>query len=142
MWVGTVATALEFPTEATTQTSVVAELCDPVLVEPEVVRELVQNRDADLLAQVVRVREALLERDPVDRDLVGELTGHVAALRERNAVVEAEEVGVVRVLVLDDDRDVLEGRGEVGRQLVERGTNVPLERHGRRLAISGPDTGS
>ena len=38
---------------------------------------------------------------------------------------EAEEIRVVGVMLLDDDRDVLEGRREVGRQGVER-LGVPL----------------
>ena len=51
------------------------------------------------------------------------------ALGERYAVVEAEEVGVVGVLVLDDDGEVLQGSCEVGRKLVEGGADVILEAH-------------
>ena len=40
----------------------VAELCDPVLVEPEVVSQLVQDRDPDLLLELPWVAERLGER--------------------------------------------------------------------------------
>ena len=74
--------------------------------------------------------------DAVDGDRVREKAGHVAALRERHAVVEAEQVGILRVLVLDDDGDVLERRCEIGRELVERGADVVVERHRMTSAIN------
>ena len=40
------------------------------------------------------------------------------------SVVPAEEVGVVRVLVLDDDRDVLQRPRELGRHVFERRPDV------------------
>ena len=43
--------------------SVVAELSDPVLVEPEVVRELVQHGDADFVLELARILEVLLEHE-------------------------------------------------------------------------------
>jgi hypothetical protein len=43
-------------------------------------------------------------------------------------VVEAEEVGIVRVLVLDDDRDVAEPAGDLGREVVESGLDQLLKR--------------
>ncbi len=55
--------------------SLVTQLGEPVLVEPEVVAELVQHRDADLLAELVLVGEVRLERPAVDRDAVRELAG-------------------------------------------------------------------
>ena len=55
---------------------------------------------------------------------------------KRDAVVQAEEVGIVRVLVLDDDGDVLERGGEVRRELVERRSHVVVERHRITSAIS------
>ena len=51
-------------------------------------------------------------------------------------MVEAEQVRIVRILVLDDDGDVLERSGEVGRELVERSANVVVERHRMTSAIS------
>src|SRR5256885_13485756 len=93
----------------------VAELGEPILVEPEVVPELVKHGDADLAFQLDGVVKRLLERTAVDRDRVRAV---VAAL------VEAEKVGVVRVLVFDDDGDVLEAARELGRERVERPADV------------------
>jgi hypothetical protein len=93
------------------------------------VRELVQDGDPDLLAQLLGVLEALLERDTVDRDLVGEEPAHVPAFGERYAVIEAEEIGILGVLVLDDDGDVLERPRDVRRELVEGRANLLLEAH-------------
>jgi hypothetical protein len=45
------------------------------------------------------------------------------------AVVPTVEVGLLRILVLDDDGDVLEGRDELRRQAVERGSHVLVEVH-------------
>jgi hypothetical protein len=93
------------------------------------VGELVENRDPDLALELVGVRKRLLERDPVDRDPVGELARVArAALGQRDAVVEPEQVGVVGMLVFDDDRDVLERTGEIAREGVERGADVVFER--------------
>ena len=74
---------------------------------PEVVRELVEDGDPDLLAELSGIGKRFLERQPIDRDRVGRQACDVAPLRQRDAVVEAEEIGVVGVLVLDDHRDVL-----------------------------------
>ena len=51
-------------------------------------------------------------------------------------MVQPEEIGIVGVLVLDDDGDVLEGCGQVGWQLVERCSHVVVERHLITSAIS------
>src|SRR5687767_13510283 len=87
---------------ASSTVSVVAQLLEPVLVDAEVVRQLVQDGDADLLAQLVRVvPELVLERQPVDGDLVRQLAAVPrSALGQRHSVVEAEEVRILRVLVL------------------------------------------
>src|SRR5207248_4107850 len=106
--------------ETASGASVVAEVREPVLVEPEVVPELVEDGDSDLQFQLCGVRKLLLERPAVDRQRVRLVPA---------AVVQPEEVGVVRVLVLDDDGDVLEAAGEVGRQRVERAPDVLLEAH-------------
>src|ERR687892_1986018 len=127
MWVETVATSATFPAPDPLKPLVVAKLGNPILVEPEVVREFVEDRDPDLLTKLVGVGKALLERNSVDRDLVGQRAGHVAALGERYAVVEAEQVRIVGVFVLDDDREVLERPGQVRRKLVEGGPDVILE---------------
>ena len=52
--------------------SVDAELLEAVVVDAEVVGELVDHRDPDLVLEVERVREVLLERQAEDRDRVRE----------------------------------------------------------------------
>ena len=51
-------------------------------------------------------------------------------------MVQAEEIRVVGVLVLDDHGDVPERGREVGRELVEGGAHVILERHRITSAMS------
>ena len=80
--------------------------------------ELVEDGDADLPLELVRVGERLDERPAEDRDLVG----HVLV-----ALPEPEEVGVAGILFLDDDGDVLERPGDARRQRVERPADVLLE---------------
>jgi hypothetical protein len=46
-------------------------------------------------------------------------------------VVQAEEVGVVRVRVLDDDRDVTKGRGDLRGKRVQGRPNVVFKGHKR-----------
>src|SRR5690349_19126846 len=89
----------------------ISELVQPVLVHPEVVGELVEHGDSDLLCQLLRVGKRALERPPEDGDAVREV---------RVLLPEPEQLGVGRVLGLDDHRDVLERRGDRRRQLVER----------------------
>src|SRR3954454_663819 len=102
--------------------SPVAELFQPVLVDPEVVGELVQHGDPYLLAQLVLVGEAPLQRPAEDRDLVR----HVLV-----GLPEPVEAGVVRALVLDHDRDVLQAAGELRRQLGQGRVDDLLEAHQR-----------
>jgi hypothetical protein len=47
------------------------ELVQPVVVDPDVVRELVHDGDADLLDEVVDVLGEQAQRDPVEADPVG-----------------------------------------------------------------------
>ena len=77
------------------------------------------------------VAELLLERDPVDGDLVRQDAGVALgpALGERDAVVEAEEVGVLPVLVLDDDLHVRHRLAELRGQGLERRADVVFELH-------------
>src|SRR5215210_575228 len=112
---------------------VIAELLDPVLVEAEVVGELVEDGDPDLPLELVRVRKRLDERAAEDRDLVR----HVLV-----GLPEAEEVGVGRILLLDDDGDVLERARDLRRQVVERAPDVLLEGAGagRHVGLSGRRT--
>src|SRR5215211_2306422 len=106
----------------------VTELGEAVLVDPEVVRELVEDRDPDLVDELLGVGKLLLEGQLVDRDPVGQMARIARpALWKRDAVVEAEEVGVLGILVLDHDGDVLERPCQLRRQQVERRPHVPVE---------------
>src|SRR5436305_7335393 len=113
----------------------IPELVEAVLVDPEVVGELVQDGDPDLLLELLRVGERRHERPPEDRDLVG----HVV-----RRLPQPEQVRVVRVLLLDHDRDVLEGARELPGDRVERPPHVLLEPHRRDslpLRVRGPSGG-
>jgi hypothetical protein len=50
-------------------------------------------------------------------------------------VVQAEQIRLLRVLVLDDDGHVAEGGRELRREGIERGANVILERHARDATL-------
>src|SRR5919204_3496740 len=107
----------------------VAELLEPVLLDPEFVRELVENRDPDLALQLLSL-ERLLERAPVDRDL---------GRQPRIRLPEAEEVRILGIDLLHDHCDVLQCSGDVRGERIERSADVLLERHqvgcnGRRFA--------
>ena len=69
-------------------------------------RQLVEDGDADLVLELGRVLERLDERQSVDRHL---------GRQKRLRLEQPEEVGILRVLVLDDDGDVLKRGGELGR---------------------------
>src|SRR6187397_3173986 len=103
---------------ATMAASVVAEVGEPVLVHAEIVRQLMEDSDPDLLLELRRIGEVLLQRTPVDRDLRRHVLGPVE---------EAVEVGLLAVLVLDHDRHVVERGCEVGWEGVERGGDVLVE---------------
>src|SRR5688572_1419662 len=106
-----------------------AELGEAVLVDAEVVRDLVDDRDPDLLLEHLGfVAELLFERDSVDRDLVGQGSRiALAPVHERHAEIEAVQVRVLWVLVLDDDLDVRHRRPKLGRQRLECAPDVVLE---------------
>src|SRR5512133_25889 len=104
----------------------VAELVEPVFVESEVVRELVENGDTDLAAQLGGVGERGLERAAVDHDL-----RRKRARRHRLAAgipgEDAEDLRALRVFVLDDDGHVLEPARDLLRQRGGRGPDDLLE---------------
>jgi hypothetical protein len=64
---------------------------------------------------------------PVEADPVGQRSRVVLALGQRDALVQPEQVRVLRVLVLHDDHDVVEPSGELRRERVERVGDVALE---------------
>src|SRR2546421_12981852 len=106
----------------------IPELVEAFLVDSEVVRELVQDGAPDLLLELGRVRERLRERLAEDRDLVRHVLGRLP---------EAEQLGVVRVLVLNDHGDVFHGLRKLRGQFIQRLPHVLLEPHRRR----GPSGG-
>ena len=71
--------------------SVDPQLLEAVVVDAEVVGQLVDHGDPDLVLEVERVGEVLLEREPEDRDRVRERDVVGAPRRPRRAVVEAVE---------------------------------------------------
>src|SRR5207244_13225575 len=107
----------------------IPDVVEAVLVEPEVMGELVENGDPDLLLEVGGVGERLHERHAEDADPVGEGARPVAALGERHALVEPEEVGLVGMLVLDRDLDVPNRLPELPRQGRQGTLDVLLEPH-------------
>src|SRR5712691_3372336 len=107
------------PRSRSGRSSPVPELLEPLLVDPEVVGELVEDGDPDLALELLWiVPELLFERAPVDRHL----GRHVGRLLE-----EAEEVRLLDVLLLDDDGHVLQATGEIGGERVECAPHVLLE---------------
>ena len=68
-----------------------------LVVDAGVVGELVHDGPLDLPRQLGRIREVLLERDPEERDDVGEGDLVRAPLDERRALVEAVQPAVVAV---------------------------------------------
>ena len=94
-------------------------------------RQLVQDGDPDLLLEPLRISELPDERPPKDRDLVREVLVRLP---------EAEEVRIVRILVLDDNGDVLECCREVRRELVQGGPDVVIEGGAHQRGLSGART--
>ena len=93
----------------------VAELVQPILVEAEIVGQFVQHCDADLILEHGRIAAELLdERPPEDADPVGDGARPVAAVRQRRALVEPEEIAILAGFLLDRDLDVRDGLGESG----------------------------
>jgi hypothetical protein len=105
------------------------------------VGELVDDREPDLVCQVVRVREVLLERQSEERDPVGHRRPVRAPLGPRDALVQAVQglVGVDVVVaalvrrrfVIDHDRDLVESAGE---RLGDRREGVADQRLERAMA--------
>ena len=86
-----------------------------------------EDGDPDLGVELGRVGKRHDERPPEDPDPVGQAPRPVAALGEWDALVEPEEVGVVRVLLLDRDLDVPDRLPQLGRERAEDAGNPFLE---------------
>jgi hypothetical protein len=67
--------------------------------------------------------------DLADRDPVGQRPRHVSPLGQRHALVQPVQVGIVPVLVLHHDGDVLQRCREVRRQRIEGRADVIVEAH-------------
>ncbi len=110
---------------------------EALIVDAGVVGQLVDDRDADLFLECGRVREVSLQRQPEQRDLVGQHHPIGAPLRGRDPFVQAVEPAVLgpgqaRLLrcrrVFDDDGHILEQAPELFRQAVEGTLDQRLER--------------
>src|SRR3954452_1176056 len=97
-----------------------AELVQPLLADPEVVRDLVDDGDRDLLDHLVLGLADVADGRAVDHDPVGQRTAVLpASLGQRVALVEPEQVGLLLVAVLHEDDDVVQQRHQLRRDLVE-----------------------
>ena len=96
-----------------------AQLMQPVVVYTDMVPELVDHGDPDLLDEVVEVLRHEAQWDAVKADPVWQRPAVVLPLGQGDTFVQTQQVGLVRVLVLDDNDDVAEARGELGRQRIE-----------------------
>src|ERR1700756_4493810 len=107
--------------------SAVPELVQPVFVDPEIVGELVEDGHADLVLELGRFGKRLHQRPAEDADAGGKGAGPVASLRQWHALVQAEEVGIVGVLVLDRDLEVAQGCPQLRRERLDGPLNTVLE---------------
>ena len=109
------------------------------VVDAGVMCEFVDDRDAHLRGEIVRVREVGLERQLEEGDLVGEGDHVRAPLCGWHALVQPVEPAVgrgpgqarllARRQLLDDDGDVVEQPTELLGQVVESALHECLERH-------------
>src|SRR5688572_14758383 len=98
-----------------------AEFVQAVVVDAEVVRDLVDDGDQHLLDDVVLRLADVADGLAVDHDPVRQVTAIVpAALGQRVALVQTQQVRLVLVAVLHEDDDVVQQPHQLGRNLVER----------------------
>ena len=82
---------------------------EPVVVDAEVVAELVDDGDGDLLDELLTGVDDVLQRQPVDRDLIRQRAVVFAGpLGERDPFVKPQDAGGIEVIVLGDNRDVID----------------------------------
>src|SRR6201987_3322780 len=110
--------------------SVTIELDQPLVADPEVMRDLVEHDVSDLAAQTIGVAGSeSRDRPAEDADLVGKHSAvRAAPSRQRYTVVQAEQRPPAGRLVLDDDLNVAHRRTEIGRQGAQRVINRLFER--------------
>src|SRR6185312_12891606 len=104
-----------------------AEFGEAIVVDAEVVGDLVHDRPADLVGDLLLGTADGADLQAVDGDPVGQHPGVVrGAVGERDALVEPEQAGRTGV-VLDDHRDVAHQPAEIFGQAVQRGDDHLLE---------------
>src|ERR1700720_4055172 len=93
----------------------------PVVVDTEVVGDLVNHGDPDLVDDLVFAVADVQQRVAIDRDGVGQRTGVVGiTFGQRHALVQAEQVGFLRVTVGDQHHYVVHHGSQPRRDQVER----------------------
>lgn len=98
-----------------------------IVVDAEVVGDLMDDRDPDLLDQLVLVVADFAQRQPVEGDHIGQnQTAVVLSFGQRDPLVETEQV-LHRMPIFGDDRDVLHQPTELRRQSIECIADESLE---------------
>jgi len=78
--------------------SLITQILDLVVVHAEIVSDFVQHREANLFAEVIRIRKVLKQGLGEDRDFVGqERWIKVGSVGQGNALIESVERVVARV---------------------------------------------
>src|SRR5271156_3785664 len=110
--------------------SVAIELDQPLVTDPEVMRDLVEHDVSDLAAQTIGVAGSeSRDRPAEDADLVRKHSAvRAGPSRQRYTAVQAEQRPPAGRLVLDDDLNVAHRRTEIGRQGAQRVVNRLFER--------------
>jgi len=122
------------------------EVVKSVVVDTEVVRDFVHDRDLDLLDELIEVLAHRAQGESIDRDLVGEFHQPVAfAFGEGYSLVQAKEVGLLVMSILDGDHHVLHQCLELWVEGVNRLLDMTDEGfegqrvHVRRVGLSAPE---
>ena len=110
--------------------SVTIELDQPLVADPEVMRDLVEHDVSDLAAQTIGVAGSeSRDRPAEDADLVGKHSAvRAAPSRQRCAAVQAKQRLPVGRLVLDEDLDVAHRRTVIGQRGAQRVVSRLFER--------------
>ena len=98
-----------------------------IVVDAEVVGQLVDHGDHHLLAEHLQIVAGVAQREAVERDAIRQLEPAVVLpLGSRDAFIQTEE-GLVGVLVVDHDDDVVEQFVQFVRQSVDGIDDETLE---------------
>src|SRR4029453_9535936 len=134
MFSGTSINATRLPdrTLGAERPSVPAQFVQPLVADPEVVGDLVDDGDRHLVDHVVLGLADVADGFAVDHDPVRQVAAVMpAALGQRVTLVEPEQVGLLVVAVLHQDDDVVQQLHQLRRHLVERVGDQLLELLGR-----------